>query len=319
MPIGLGLASSHAPGMYVPRDSLKVGVEQLASRWVERGAAIPPAYARMTTNDLLDHWDRFRAGHAALKDQIAKYDPEALVFIGGDQSEMFDSSNKANLMVYTGAESYGWKSPDLMRRVASEQNKITYKTHVEMARWLHQELVETEGFDAAFSEEMAPLGKPTGLPHPFTNINEMFPRADLPVIMIYLNTYDPPAFITAERCYQLGQAIARIFAKESRRVAIYGSGGLWHDLGGPMTLWVDEQMDRWFLDQIKRGNGKALQNMYSFDSLAVRSGTGENRAWIGVTGAMEEVGSQATIVDYFPAPETITGIGFAYWTPNKKS
>jgi hypothetical protein len=32
---------------------------------------------------------------------------------------------------------------------------------------------------------------------------------------------------------------------------------------------------------------------------------------------MEQIGSKATIVDYIPAPETITGCGFAYWNANK--
>jgi protocatechuate 4,5-dioxygenase beta chain len=53
--------------------------------------------------------------------------------------------------------------------------------------------------------------------------------------------------------------------------------------------------------------------MYQFDSMTMRSGTGEMRAWITTGGAMEEMGSRAVVVDYIPAHHAVTGLGFAYW------
>ena len=53
--------------------------------------------------------------------------------------------------------------------------------------------------------------------------------------------------------------------------------------------------------------------MYAFDSLTMRGGTGEDRAWITVAGALEEMGSRAEVIDYLPANHAVTGLGWAYW------
>jgi len=61
------------------------------------------------------------------------------------------------------------------------------------------------------------------------------------------------------------------------------------------------------------GNGQATTAMYKFDSMTMRGGTGEMRAWITAAGAMEEMGSRAVVVDYIAAHHAVTGLGFAYW------
>src|SRR2546428_9500712 len=102
MPIGLGLASSHAPGMYTPKDQLQASVKMVNGWASSMGALLPSAFTRMTQADLESHWQRFRNAHAALRKQIEAFKPDALIIVGGDQSEMFDNSNKANMMLYTG-------------------------------------------------------------------------------------------------------------------------------------------------------------------------------------------------------------------------
>lgn len=37
------------------------------------------------------------------------------------------------------------------------------------------------------------------------------------------------------------------------------------------------------------------------------------RAWITVAGAMEAIGSRATVVDYVPSHHAVTGLAWAYW------
>ncbi len=321
MPIGLGLACSHAPGMYTPKDKLQAGLDRLLSRAAEKGTLVPSAATRLTTEMLETHWDRFRADHAALRNQLHDYNPDALIIVGGDQSEMFDASNKVNALIYTGKEAIGINSGLLFAGVTDVSKGTRYTCDSELAEWLLNELVTKEGFDIARSGEMSPMGprKIPGLPHAFVNPAEIMPKPDLPVILLYENTFDPPSLIKASRCYQLGQAMARVLSRDNRRVAIYGSGGLSHDPAGPRNIWVDEPLDHWILEQISNGNGKALSDMYAFDSMTMRGGTGEVRSWITVAGAMEYLGAKATIVDYLPAPETQTGCGFAYWLPSSKN
>ncbi len=312
MPIGLGLASSHAPPMYM-------GEEWLNKRVLnpELRARRPGAFGALTPTDIKSDYKRFRSGHAELKRQLEKYNPDALIIIAGDQSETFDKSNKANLMIYTGAEAKGYNSGANIKGQLSEEYHVSLKCDEALSKLLLKELVK-DGFDMAFSSEIKPLGRgpEKGLPHAFANpMNELLSRPDLPTVLIYENTYDPPALISAARCYELGESIARILKNDPRRIAIYGSGGLSHDSGGPREGWIDEPLDHWVLDQITSGNGRELKHMYEFESMTLDSGTGEIRAWITVVGAMDYIKGKPTIVDYFPAFESITGVSFAYWYP----
>ena len=140
----------------------------------------------------------------------------------------------------------------------------------------------------------------------------LVPGFDVPVVILYTNTYQPPS-LTAQRCFDLGRAIARVFKNDPRRIAIYGSGGLSHDPGGPRSGWVDEPLDRWFLDKLQSGEAEDVAALYGFDSLTMRGGTGEIRAWIVVAGAMHEMGARAQVVDYIPAHHAVCGLGWAYW------
>ncbi len=311
MPIGFGIASSHAPGMYNTEDW---GYERVNSPARRMPGPQPVSLMdKITKDDIKSDYKRFRAGHKALKDLLAKYNPDALIYIGGDQSEVMDKSNKANLMMYTGAQAYGYNSATGQK--LQEEFRVNLKCDVDLSKHLLKELIKT-GFDVAQSSEIKPLGRmpEKGISHAFSNpINEILPRPDLPVVLFWENTYDPPALLPASRCYELGKALAKILEKDPRRIAIYGSGGLSHDPGGPRWGWVDEPLDRWVLEQITTGNGQNLKDMWEFDSMTLSGGTGEIRAWVTVTGAMEHMGAKATVVDYFPALETVTGIGFAAW------
>ena len=319
MPIGLGLASSHAPGMYTTPQVAYEGLQRQMATAAEKELPMPSALATVTLDVLEARYGRYRDGHTALRQQLEQYNPDALIIVAGDQSEMFDDTNRVNMMIYTGAESFGYNSAQMRSANVTEPEdrfKVTFQTDVELAQWLAHELVSNEGFDIAVSEEMHRLGntRVPGLPHPFVNPAEIMPRPDLPVVLLYVNTYDPPAFTSGTRCYELGVAIAKVLQRQSKRVAIYGSGGLSHSLSD-RRFWVDEPLDHWFLDQISQGTGYNLKEMYDVPSMTLESGTGENRAWIVVAGAMEHLGVKATVVDYITAHETLTGNGFAYWMP----
>lgn len=92
--IGLGLAFSHAPVMFCP-----------AELWPEAYATIPegmkqsqPASARLETMPVIrDYVARIGRAYAALGAQIAAYRPDALIFIGDDQEDMFNPSNNPAL------------------------------------------------------------------------------------------------------------------------------------------------------------------------------------------------------------------------------
>jgi protocatechuate 4,5-dioxygenase beta chain len=309
MPIGLGLASSHAP-------SVVAKLEHWGTYYTRLAGDVPqPPEAKEESQEVLASYiDRIEVAFATLRQKLADYRPDVLIIIGGDQSEMFDRSNVPNLMIYVGEEAWGHNHNRMLGEQPSEANAVRLKVDTETSRWLLRKLVAEDEFDVAFSTEQCNLGQPErGLPHAFARPAPLLmPNLDIPVVLVYESTYDPPS-LSAQRCYDFGRAIGRLLRKDSRRIAIYGSGGLSHDPMGPRSGWIDKPLDQWFLKQIAAGNGHATGALYSFDSMTMRGGTGEIRAWITVAGAMEEIGSHAEIVDYIPAHHAVTGLGWAYW------
>lgn len=312
MPIGLGLASSHAP-------SMDARLEQWAPIYQRliRNVPQPPEASQETPEVIRSYIGRIQSGFATLRRQLTDYRADLLIIIGGDQTEMFDDSNKPNLMIYLGEFAWGSNVLRLAGEAPSEGASVRLKVDVETSKWLLQRLVVQEGFDMAFSGEQCALGRAEqGLPHAFVRpAPHLMPKLDIPVVLIYESTFDAPC-LTAQRCYDLGRTLARLLKSDPRKIAIFGSGGLSHDPGGARAGWIDEPLDRWFLDQLALGNGRATTSMYSFDSMTMRGGTGEMRTWITVAGAMDEMGSpQAVVVDYIPAHQAVTGLAWAYWPP----
>ena len=311
MSLGLGIGVSHAPGMYMKTE------EQWDRLWhilsVDRGIPQPAAVYEEKGEHLQEMIRRIDAGHTELKRVYDEYDPEILIILGGDQVEEFDRSNVPQLMMYLGEEAVG-SIPGGQMRSAEGDATMTMSVDVDFSQWLLTKLVKQEGFDISFSRELKNLpGRRKGIPHAFINpASYLLDTERTKVCLIFENTYDPPS-LTAKRCYELGKAIARLVKNDPRRITILGSGGLSHDPGGKRSGWVDVPLDKWFLDQLATGNGRATEAMYTFNSDTMVGGTGENRAWITVAGAMEEMGSNATVLDYVEARKTVTGLGFAYW------
>ena len=280
-------------------------------RGLVRDVPQPPEVAKETPEVLQDYVRRVKKGFSVLADELARARPDVVVIVGDDQTEVFSNAFVPALAVFIGEAVTGTTSITFIGE-KREDNHITLACHPELAHALVEGLIE-RGFDPAYMEELKPMGRPTGgLGHAFTRIGKVMGLQErgLPVIPVFVNAYEPP-LPSAARCYALGSALREIFDARPERVAIYGSGGLSHCPLGPRAGWVDEPLDRWVLDRIARGEGAQLQNLFTFNSDTLRSGTGEIRSWIVAAGAFD--GAKATVVDYIPARHAVTGLGFAYW------
>jgi protocatechuate 4,5-dioxygenase beta chain len=140
----------------------------------------------------------------------------------------------------------------------------------------------------------------------------LLPDDDLPVVPIYVNTQVPPA-PSGRRCYAFGRALADILDECDVRVALFASGGLSHDHTGPRGGWIDEPMDRWVLDQLRRGKAERVQPMFDVVSDTLARGGAQIRLWLMVAAAMESRGARAQVIDYLPAYHIAAGVGFACW------
>lgn len=306
MPLVFGLASSHAPSMFTPPE-LWPKVHQALVKDVPQ----PPQVAQETPDVIQNYYDRIQRGFQTLRQQIQAANLDALVIVGDDQREVFSDACVPAIAMFLGEEAEGTTSISWIGETA-DQNRVTLRCHSELARAMVSGLIKG-GFDPAYIETLTPLARPDrGLGHAFVRLGRVLGIADsgLPVVLVFLNAYHPP-LPTAERCYQLGQAMRELCDRRPERIAILGSGGLSHDPLGPRAGWVDETLDRWVLDRIAAGEGQELKNLFGFESEMFHGGTGEIRSWIVVAGAME--GRRATVVDYVPARHAVTGLGMAYW------
>jgi protocatechuate 4,5-dioxygenase beta chain len=304
--LGLGIATSHAPAVFCPPEV-----------WPKVYDAIPdymkgaqPASARGETPEVVkEQVARIERAFAVLREEIAAYRPDAIVYVGDDQGDMFNESNIPTLAVFTGAEVWGATKPRYMPQPL-EASHLTVPVHVDLAERVLKGLVH-RGFDPAIMRKMQPLGNPRqGMSHMLIHPHpRIVPDNDIPVVPIFLNENFPP-LPTGRRCWELGLALREILAEAPECVAIYGSGGLSHDPRGPRAGWIDEPLDHWVLERIERGEGEQLTNLFTFDSDTLRGGTAEIRAWIVAAGAM---GRPGKLIDYFPSHHAKCGLGFVYW------
>lgn len=305
--IGLGLASSHAPAMFVPKEV-----------WPRVYAAIPeymkqsqPHTAKLETEPVIESYiARINKAFEVLRHSIEEYRPDALVMVGDDEGDMFTASNNPAICVYTGEDIWGSSLPRYMQTPA-EQSRIRTPVHTELAKTLLRELVK-RGFDPASSSEMKPQGKypERGTSHMIAfPLPRLVPKFNIPIVPVFLNAYFPPQ-PTGKRCWDLGVAIADIFRDRPERIAIYGSGGMSHDAFGPRAGWIDEPLDNWIFERIESNRGSELANLFSFDSATLRGGTGELRSWITAAGACQWAGNK---IEYIPAHHAKTGLGFCLW------
>lgn len=306
MPIGLGLACSHAPNVFIPPDKWDVRYKMAIGEVPQ-----PPAAIAETPEMCHAYGERIEAGFDALKSRLDTYKPDALIMVSDDHSEVFDKDGcMPTIGIFTGE----WAEGNYRLRLPDGEGSneiIRLKTHRDLARTIANGLVAMD-FDLAVSREFKPLGSPGGLGHGFTRpAPKIMPKLDIPVVMIMLNCYFDP-LPTARRCLALGRALSELLADRQERIAILGTGGLSHDPRGPRAGWIDEPLDRAVLAAIAEGKPDKLASLYQINSDTYHGGTGEIRAWLVAAGAMGD--AKAEIIDYMPIYHVITGVAFASWT-----
>ncbi len=150
--LGLGLASSHAPAMFEPKERWPL----VYSRIPEYTKESQPHTAKLETPEVIQGYiDRITTAFDVLRQQLEAYQPEALIVVGDDQGDMFDASNNPTFAIYTGEELWGLDGTSY--RPLEERHKVTFPCHAELARSLHKGLIK-KGFDLASCAVFKPVG-----------------------------------------------------------------------------------------------------------------------------------------------------------------
>jgi hypothetical protein len=280
---------------------------------------------------------RIQAGFATLRQKLAEAAPDVVLIFGDDQKECFDFRNFPAIAVYVGEAFEGVLSA---RDFAFGQGPGAEATPAPRARLSgHPELgvsvlrgLLRRGFDPAFCMELP--NPEHGMGHAFMRPAESLTDLRTPVVPVLVNCYYAPQ-PTAERCWQLGRAVREAIEEHpgELRVAVVGSGGLWHTPGAK-NAYLDETFDRAILRYLEAGDARGAAAY--FDAYQVpegdesqlvtvrgpqstgmpgfggpQGGTREICNWIAAAAVVE--GTPGTVVDYIPVYASPIGVSFAYW------
>ena len=310
MPLGLGLAVSHSPLLYRPREQWADIYEKL------RGETPQPNRAAEETPERLDEYDaRLRSAFDVLHNRLDSYKPEAILVLSSDQGRMFDETQVPQLSVFVGTDLWGAPHYGELGEPSDLREPVHVACHPGLSAFLADELVY-EGFDLNVNRTFKPLGTPDeGVSHTLTDpVARIVAELETPVVPIFINAHRRPA-VSGHRMIRLGRAIAELASEREERIAILASGGLSGDPFGYLAGWVDEMLDGWVLNRLRRGRSEQLQTIWDLDSTTVRGSTAEIRNWIAVGAAMETAGARARVVDYMRLHHAGVGTAFAVWEP----
>jgi 3-O-methylgallate 3,4-dioxygenase len=245
-----------------------------------------------------------------LADDMARSQLDALIVVGDDQKELFDDTNMPAIGIYYGDTirndaASSVTGDDWMavarRRYHEPSGPADHPCDAPLARHLIGAL-QRDGFDISVMRGTAE-GKYEG--HAFSWVHRFaMKNGVVPIVPVFLNAYYPPNQPTPERCYALGEAIARAVAMlpGNSRIGIFASGGLSHFV-------VDEAFDRALLDALQRKDSAFFRNA---PLAKLQSGSSEIRNWICMAGALGPL--EPAWVAYAPGYRTpaLTGTGLAF-------
>jgi len=285
---------------------------------------------------------RCMTAFSTLREKLAAAKPDVLLVFGDDQYEQFSFTNFPAFALCLAPE-YDATSPPvfsggLLRKgwpEVSAEHRIHVKGQPELGRYLTMSLIRS-GFDLAFLNDLPQ--KEHGLGHAFTHPSHYIdPGYEIPILPFFINCYYPPQ-PTGQRCAELGRTVRRLIeeAPMDMRVAVLGSGGLWHTPIWP-NAYLDEGFDQAILDGVRAGDANQMAKVLDetpWDhpltappnmpphlvdmvlgvtgmSGGLASGSGETRNWIAAAAVAD--GMQGTVVDYVPVYASPCGMAFAYW------
>lgn len=329
--VSLVMACSHSPFLYTRPEQWN---ETRARRQLR--ADVPFE----TVEECVAKFNRCMRAFDTLKERVQEAQPDVMVIFGDDQNELFHFDNFPAFAVYLGAEFEGHRT--VVRGPGGERAErgaardpsswVKVKGHPDLAKQLMEGLIERE-FDLAFSIENPEPDR--GMGHAFMRPGHYItPEYHIPMVPFFVNAYFAPQ-PRAMRCVQLGRAVKEVIEQSplDLKVAVLGSGGLWHTPGGK-NAYLDEEFDQTILNSLQAGDAEGMAGF--FDSQArpgeigdgadargldggtkmrggVGGGTGEWRGWMAAAGVADALGLTGRVVDYVPVYASPCAMGFAYW------
>jgi len=244
------------------------------------------------------YWVPLFRGFEPSKKWIAELKPDVIILVYNDHASAFSLELIPTFAIGCAASfkpaDEGWGA----RPVPVVQG------HPELAWHMAQSLILDE-FDMTIVNNMdvdhgltVPLSLMYGQP-------EAWP---CPVIPFAVNVvqYPPP---TGHRCYMLGKAIRRAVDSFDRplRVAIFGTGGMSHQLQGPRAGLINKEFDNRFLDLLVNDPEAAMRIPHIEYVREAGSEGIELVMWLIMRGALADDAKEVYRFYHVPASNTAVG------------
>ncbi len=176
--------------------------------------------------------------------------------------------------------------------------------HAELACHIAQSLILDE-FDMTIVNQM---DVDHGLTVPLSLVYGQVEAWPVKVIPLAVNVvqFPPP---TGNRCYALGEAIARAVTSypADLNVQIWGTGGMSHQLQGPRAGLINRTFDNAFLDKLT-GDPEALKAIPHIEYLREAGSEGiELVMWLVMRGALGPAVQELNRFYHVPASNTAVG------------
>ncbi|QYN18653.1 class III extradiol dioxygenase subunit beta [Amycolatopsis sp. DSM 110486] len=246
------------------------------------------------------YWKPLFDGYAPAREWMAEHRPDVAVIVYNDHANALDLDLVPTFAVGT-AESYevadeGWGRRPVPPVVGAP----------ELSEHLVRRLID-DSFDIATFHG---LDVDHGLTVPLSvycpDPGEQWPCAVVPVLVNVIQHPQP----TAARCYALGQAIGRAIRSfpEDLGVAVFGTGGMSHQLAGARAGLINTPFDRMFLEKIET-DPEALTRLTREEYVAQAGTEGiELIMWLVMRGAMEERITRIHETYHVPASNTAAAL-----------
>jgi hypothetical protein len=266
--------------------------------------------------------ERMVAGFRKLRAELDAFNPDLVLIWGDDQYENFkeDIIPPFCVLAYDQMECQPFTNKDgsAKRNVWQEpaEKVFKYPGHRKAARALVSGLID-QGIDMAYAYQ--PLHQP-GLGHAILNtvLYLDYDRLgfDYPVVPFLVNCYgsrvirnrggsteyekepDPPG-PSPKRCMEIGAATARALQESPWRVALIASSSWSHAFLTEKNYWLypDVESDRARFEELRDGDYAAWRRITT--PQIEDAGQQELLNWMGLAGAMEELGRKPEIIDYY--------------------
>ncbi|GAB2965884.1 protocatechuate 3,4-dioxygenase [Amycolatopsis acidiphila] len=269
--------------------------------WGLATSHVPSIGAAMDNHKTADpYWKPLFDGYAPAREWMAAHRPDVAVIIYNDHANAVDLDLVPTFAIGTAARyevaDEGWGRRPVPPVVGAP----------ELSEHLVRELMDEEFDIATFHELDVDHGLTVPLSVYCPEPGDAWPCAVVPVLVNVIQYPQP----TAARCYALGKAMGRAIRSfpQDVRVAVFGTGGMSHQLAGARAGLINSEFDRMFLRAIEAEPAK-LAALSREDYIREAGTEGiELIMWLVMRGALSEHITRVHDTYHVPASNTAAAL-----------